>query len=120
MDTPLLGEITRVMLFVKDVPRVAAFYRDVLGLQVLGEITAEWVELSAGNCAVALHRTNQALSECGESSAKIVFGVRDIPAAKALLESRGVKMGKIHSFSGIDICDGHDPERICGRFPAAK
>ncbi len=107
--TPI-GQITRVMLFVQDVPKVAEFYRDKLGLQPLGEITPNWVEMQAGNCTVALHGAAKPLKERGDASAKIVFGVKDVPAGKALLESRGVRMGKIHTFSGIDICDGEDPE----------
>lgn len=98
------------MLFIKDVPKVAAFYRDTLGLTVLGEISTEWVELSADACTLALHGAPKPLSERGGPSAKIVFGVRDVAAAKALIESRGTKMGDIHFFSGIDICDGFDPE----------
>lgn len=105
-----IGPISRVMLFVHDVPKVAAFYRDILGLKPLGEITPEWVEMQAGNCNVALHKASKPLHERGEASAKIVFGVKDIPAAKAALEKLGVKMGKIHSFDGINICDGKDPE----------
>jgi hypothetical protein len=66
--------------------------------------------MRAGECTIALHHAPQPLSARGKPSAKIVFGVLDVPAAKMLLESRGVKMGKIHSFTGIDICDGKDPE----------
>jgi len=110
MPTPPVGAITRVMLFVKDVPKVAAFYRDMLGLKPLGEITPEWVELQTGSCTVALHRAAKSLKERGHPSAKIVFGVRDVPTGKAILESRGVVMGKIMSFDGIDLCDGKDPE----------
>ena len=106
----LIGRMTRVMLFVKDVPGVAAFYRDVLGLEVVGEMTKGWVELRAGECTVALHSAAHPLSARGKASAKIVFGVADVSAAKKLIEGRGVKMGKIQSFSGIDICDGKDPE----------
>lgn len=110
MSIPPIGAVSRVMLFVCDVPKVAAFYREVLGLPPLGEITPEWVELQAGSCTVALHHAAKPLSERGHASAKIVFGVKDVPAGRALLESRGVKMGKISSFDGIDICDGTDPE----------
>ncbi len=98
------------MLFVRDVAGAAAFYRDKLGLQPLGEITPEWVEMKTGSCTVALHRVAKPLRQRGKPSAKIVFGVKDVPAAKSLLESRGVVMGKINSFSGIQICDGEDPE----------
>jgi catechol 2,3-dioxygenase-like lactoylglutathione lyase family enzyme len=110
MATIPIGTVSRIMLFVKDVARVAEFYRDKLGLQPLGEITPEWVEMQAGSCTIALHKVSKALHERGRASAKIVFGVKDVPASKALLEGRGVQMGKISSFSGIDICDGQDPE----------
>lgn len=110
MNTPPIGDISRIMLFVQDVPKVAAFYRDILGLQPIADISPEWVELRAGSCTVALHHAAKPLKERGPASAKIVFGVKDVPAGKALLEARGVKMGKISSFSGIDICDGKDPE----------
>ena len=110
MDTPPIGAVSRIMLFVHDVPKVAMFYRDVLGLQPVGTITDQWGELQAGSCTVALHHAAQPLSERGHPSAKIVFGVKDVPAGRTLLESRGVKMGKISSFEGIDICDGKDPE----------
>jgi catechol 2,3-dioxygenase-like lactoylglutathione lyase family enzyme len=110
MEIAPIGAVTRVMLFVHDVHAAAAFYRDKLGLQPLGEITPEWVEMKAGSCTIALHKVAKPLHERGDASAKIVFGVKDVPAGKALLESRGVKMGKISSFSGIEICDGKDPE----------
>jgi hypothetical protein len=98
------------MLFVQDVAGVAGFYRDKLGLHPLGEITPEWVEMKTGSCTIALHRVAKPLRERGKPSAKIVFGVKDVQAAKSLLESRGVNMGKINSFSDIQICDGEDPE----------
>ncbi len=110
MKGPPIGQLSRVMLFISDVPKIAAFYRDVLGLTPIGEITSEWVELEAGSCTIALHHAPKPLSERGQPSAKIVFGVKDVLAGKALLESRGVKMGEIYSFDGIDICDGLDPE----------
>jgi catechol 2,3-dioxygenase-like lactoylglutathione lyase family enzyme len=110
MNTSPIGKITRIMLFVKDVPKVAAFYRDILGLSPIGDITPEWVELDAGSCTIALHHAAKPLSERGDPSAKIVFGVFDVPAGKARLEAQGVRMSKVSSFSGIDICDGWDPE----------
>jgi catechol 2,3-dioxygenase-like lactoylglutathione lyase family enzyme len=107
---PPIGSISRVMLFVRDVAEVAAFYRDTLGLQPLGKITPEWVEMKAGGCTIALHRVAKPLRQRGSASAKIVFGVKDVDSTRSLLESRGVTMGKVHSFSGIKICNGEDPE----------
>jgi catechol 2,3-dioxygenase-like lactoylglutathione lyase family enzyme len=99
------------MLFVKDVPGLAAFYRDVLGCEPIGEITPGWAELRAGGCNIALHRQGACRpGQGGPGNTKLVFGTADVPATRAELETRGVKMGAIHSFDNIQICDGSDPE----------
>ena len=100
------ARLSRVMLFVKYVPTVAAFYRDQLDCRVLGEITPGWAELSAGGCNIALHQANRP----GGGSTKLVFGSPDVPGTREELEARGVRMGPVHSFDGIQICDGKDPE----------
>ena len=103
--------LSRVMLFVQDVPALAAFYRDTFGCEPIGEITAGWAELRAGGCNIALHQAGSRKPHPGGgSNCKLVFGSRDVASARAELESRGVAMGPIHSFDGIQICDGSDPE----------
>jgi predicted enzyme related to lactoylglutathione lyase len=108
MATPLIGSVTRIILFVKDVSKVAAFYIDILGLQPLNSINDDWVELGAGGCNIALHKTSKKATE--KHVSKIVFGVTDVQKSKLLLEDRGVTMGKIFSFEGIEFCNGKDPE----------
>ena len=109
-EIKLIGSIARVILFVKNPQNVAKFYQEGLGLIPMGESSAEWVELSAGSCSIALHKSISSASERGEKATKIVFGVADVSGAKALLESRGVKMGAVYSFEAISFCDGTDPE----------
>ncbi|MEZ4824227.1 MAG: hypothetical protein R2942_18275 [Ignavibacteria bacterium] len=36
--------------------------------------------------------------------------MKDVAKAKALIESRGCKMGKIVTFGKLNFCDGSDPE----------
>ena len=105
----MIGSLFRVMLFVKDVPGVAAFYRDVMGLSVIGEIDPEWTELDAGGCRIALHKA-YGHGEGGEGSpVKIVFQCNDVPGTKAALEAKGVKMTDITAAHGVQYCDGGDP-----------
>jgi len=108
MTIPLIGPVTRIILFVKDVSKVAAFYTDILGLQPLNAINAEWVELGAGGCNIALHKTSKKATE--KHLTKIVFGVTDVQKSKLVLQDRGVIMGKIFSVEGIEFCNGKDPE----------
>lgn len=109
MTTPLIGAVTRIIIFVKDVPVVAAFYTNVLGLQPIDAINDDWVELSAGGCNIALHKANKT-GAVNTRSAKVVFGVKDVQLGKKMLEEKGAVMSKIYSFKEIEFCDGKDPE----------
>ncbi|MAE66525.1 MAG: hypothetical protein CMJ18_19830 [Phycisphaeraceae bacterium] len=109
------ADLKRVMLLVKDVPALAAFYRDCLGCSIMGDIDSEWTEVDAGGCAIALHRWDTTQSERGHPGVKIVFGVADVAAVREELVGRGVRMGEVHRsrsprYEGLEICDGYDPE----------
>ena len=106
----MIGKIARIIIFVSNVPEVAGFYRDVLGLKITGEIDPGWTELSSGSCNIALHSSAVARKFKGDTKVKIVFGVKDVSKAKALIEKRGGVMGKIIVFGKIKFCDGRDPE----------
>ncbi|MFX9181223.1 VOC family protein, partial [Acinetobacter baumannii] len=47
-------ELRRVILFTPRLEAMTAFYRDVIGLEVVRQEEG-WVELAAGACAIALH-----------------------------------------------------------------
>jgi catechol-2,3-dioxygenase len=111
--------LTRIILYVQDVRRLATFYRDVLGLAVVEEIESEWVVLQAGDCELALHRVGKpyrvadASSWKAESNAKMVMTVdRDLAELRTELISRGVAIGRIKSYPPLTgpLCDGEDPE----------
>jgi predicted enzyme related to lactoylglutathione lyase len=111
--------LTRIILYVQDVSRLAAFYREAFGLAVVEEIEAEWVVLRAGACELALHRVGEpyrvadASSWKVESNAKLVLSVdRDIAALRAELIAKGVPMREIKAYPGLTgpLCDGEDPE----------
>ena len=53
------------------------------------------------------------------SAHKIVFYVEDVSAKREELIARGAKMGEVHTFGTLVLCDGQDVEghvfQICNR-----
>src|SRR4051812_11583598 len=90
--------MTRVILFVEDIPKLVAFYRDILGLKIKGPSDDHtWVEFDAGGACVALHNGGKPRTRA-ERAPKIVFGSDDVAGARAELIARGGKMGKLMQF----------------------
>ena len=118
-------ELGRAIVFVKSMPAMVEFYRDVLGLTEV--VTAEtgdgWRVLSAGQMQLALHAIPEQYAggiEIGDppqarsdSITKLVFRAPDVVAARAALHEKGVI--EVHqSFIDPDAplvrCDFLDPE----------
>ena len=60
----MIGLITRIIYFVKDMEKATAFYRDKLGLTVVEDpqlSPSEWVEFDADPCRLALHKAFETL-----------------------------------------------------------
>lgn len=99
--------LRRVIIFTADVAKLAAFYRDALGLAIVGREEG-WIELAAGACTIALHGGRPKI---GNRPPKIVFYAADVAAARAALSKRGVTgMGPVKSTATFDMCDGRDPD----------
>lgn len=90
----MFTKVDDVFFNVDDMEKAKAFYRDSLGLPIKYE-AADWVELDAGNVTIALRRYGsgpEGRPELGVGEgATLVFQVEDMDAAKAELESKGVK-----------------------------
>ena len=86
-------------------PKVTAFYRDILGLTPIESrkfSPNEWIEFDAGGCNIALHKASK---PGGKTRNKFnPMKVRD-----ELIE-KGVKMFKPMIGEGLVLCDGEDPE----------
>lgn len=106
---PRIGTLNRVIVFVKDMAAMRAFYEQKLGLQAVGYSDAGWVSYDAGGSFIAFHSQTGA-KHSGGSALQIVFHSDDVPAARAELIARGVAMGKLWSGDGLSFCDGQDPE----------
>lgn len=109
--------LVNVTLYVQDINREVAFYRDVLGLKVLHPKGTEefgqegWVELDAGGCILALHGGGK--GRVGEDAPKVTFAVTDVEAARQVLVDKGVVMGEVREIApAVRICSGEDPEGV--------
>ena len=107
----------QLILFTGDVARLAAFYRDVLGLAEL-ESSAGWCVLDAGGVKLALHGipveiagvVSDPPAKREESYFKPTFVVDDLDAVLAKLAAHGVAMSTPKTFGPRTFSDGIDPD----------
>jgi predicted enzyme related to lactoylglutathione lyase len=101
--------ITRVILYVKDIPKVAAFYERFFGMRPLPGATNGWKELasSSNGCTIALHQAS--VTQKSGAAMKLVFGVADVPSFKHAKEQEGLKFGVVHKFGDIEFANAKDP-----------
>src|SRR5204863_2601845 len=104
--SPLRAHLGQLILFTRDVPRLTAFYRDVLGF---GEYEASptFAVLNAGGVKLALHYIPSPALDSppaapvrrDDSAWKPTFLVEDFDAVVAHLTSHGVAMSAPTSYA---------------------
>jgi predicted enzyme related to lactoylglutathione lyase len=101
--------LSRIVLYVRDIPAVAAFYQQHFGLQPLPGHEPGWLELAppGGGCHIALHQA--AVSQKRGSEIKLVFGVADVRAFKAARAAAGLQFGPVHEAPGHAFANAKDP-----------
>ena len=113
-----LAPLGRVIIFVGDVEKCAAFYQKVFGFKPLESESPsdEWLELETGGCRLAFHKARGkkgAISHPTGSPTdphKIVFFSKNVSNTRQTLVKRGARMGKVLTFGKLQMCDGQDPE----------
>ena len=105
-------QMQRIILFVNDMAKMTAFYRDVLGLTPLAapnHLPTDWLEFDAGAARIALHK---AFDPSGKPATynKITFYAADVPKAREQLVAKGANMYEINDWGELIACDGLDPE----------
>src|SRR5262245_39755074 len=91
------------MLFVKDLDRMTAFYRDVLGLQPIEETRPEnWVEFKGDGVRFSLHAIPPAVASGiridspprprEQSGAKLTFAVQSVDRTLQKIEEMGLPL----------------------------
>ena len=85
---PLVTKVNVVYLYVSDMARSTAFYRDLLGIPLEGD--ADWQEASLGGTRFALHQAHEGIGELSAGTIHLNLEVDDIDAAAARLVGAGV------------------------------
>jgi lactoylglutathione lyase len=81
--------ISVVFLYVSDMQRSLAFYRDLLGIPLEGD--ERWAETTfPGGTRFALHATREGVGELSSGTVHVSLGVEDADAAAAFLREHGV------------------------------
>jgi catechol 2,3-dioxygenase-like lactoylglutathione lyase family enzyme len=91
------------MLFVKDLDRMVAFYRDVVGFQPVAETRLEnWVEFAAEGTRFSLHAIPTEIATeppddlppqpREQASAKLTFAVQNVESTLARIEAMGLPL----------------------------
>jgi len=101
--------IVRVILYVKNISKVAEFYQRHFGMSPVPSEEKGWLEMTStsGGCTIALHQASTA--QKSGAAIKLVFGVADVAKFKSERESDGLKFGPIHRFSNFEFANAKDP-----------
>lgn len=108
-------KLGQLILFTHDVDRLAAFYRDVLGLALV-ESEPGWCVLDAGGVHLALHgipahiagTVSDPPKKREDSSWKPTFLVDDLDATLARLAAAGIAMSTPKTYGPRTYADGID------------
>jgi glyoxylase I family protein len=104
----VVARINVVYLYVRDLDRSAAFYRDVLGIPL--ERERDWAEATfRDGVRFALHLAAGAL-ELGSGTVRVDFEVADIDEAVEALRAAGVEVGEIEREVWGSACEFVDPD----------
>ena len=91
----LVSGLSVVYLYVRDIERATAFYRDVLGIPLEGD--DDWVEATfPEGVRFALHKWHEGAPEISSGTIHVDFSVADIDQAAEQLRAAGVEIGKIY------------------------
>jgi catechol-2,3-dioxygenase len=112
-------QLGRVMLFVKDLPKMSSFYRDAIGLELV-EAREGWIALDAGGSTFVLHEIPSAIAKDiaietpprrrSETPYKLTFVVDDVARIAGLVPAFGGVAGEVKRSGEAVSCEVLDPE----------
>jgi catechol 2,3-dioxygenase-like lactoylglutathione lyase family enzyme len=85
---PLVTKVNVVYLYVSDMERSVAFYRDLLGIALEGD--EDWQEATLGGLRFALHHTHEGIGELSAGTVHLNFEVEDVDDAADRLRAAGI------------------------------
>jgi catechol 2,3-dioxygenase-like lactoylglutathione lyase family enzyme len=88
--SPLVSSVNVVYLYVSDMERSAAFYRDLLGVPLEGD--HDWQEAKLGGTRFALHHAREEIGDLSTGTIHLNLEVADIDEAADRLRAAGVEV----------------------------
>jgi predicted enzyme related to lactoylglutathione lyase len=109
MASPVLN---RVILYVRDMPKIAAFYSTHFGFAATVSGPGDKITLqpAEGGCTLVLLQASKG-HKIGQSCVKLVFDVPDVAAFRKERARAGLKFGPIHQGPGFCFANVRDPAR---------
>jgi len=102
------ANLSEVFLWVRDFPKMRAFYHETLGLALAYE-NPRFAELRTKGAGIALHAGRKSRPK-EESHWFLHFRVRDLDGVVRSLRRRGVKVGRIRNEPFGRVTAFRDPE----------
>lgn len=101
------ARLTQIMIYVSDMQRSIAFYRDLLGLKLLSE-SEQWSELDAGGFHLALHWSSVEGKFSGEvgvpiGRAELSFEVDNLEKACEEITQKGGAIDGPKRMEGLNV-----------------
>ena len=113
--TRVSAKAARLIIFTRNIEKMATFYSEALGLKCL-EDTSTWKRYDAGGIEIGLHSGSP---ELGRKAPKLSFYARDVARKREQLNAQGAKFGKVRIFDKLHMSVGKDPDgnplQICNR-----
>jgi catechol 2,3-dioxygenase-like lactoylglutathione lyase family enzyme len=85
---PLVRRLNVVYLYVSEMERSVALYRDLLGIPLEGD--DDWQEAALGGTRFALHRAHEGVGPLSAGTIRVNLEVADLEAAERRLREAGV------------------------------
>src|SRR5205085_10337698 len=105
--------ITRLVLYVKDIPRVAAFYQKQFEFYKLPLEEQGWTELVSPANGLTLSFLQLGKGQkAGQSCVKFVFDVEDVAASKVHYGENGLAFGAIHQAEGYQFANARPSREL--------
>jgi len=86
----LVTGLDNVHIYVRDMERSAAFYREVLGIPLEGD--DHWMEADLGGVRFALHEVSPSVPELTSGGVAVNFRVADADGAAARIRAAGFEV----------------------------
>ncbi|MEO5713704.1 MAG: VOC family protein [Luteolibacter sp.] len=104
--------ITRIALYVRDLPGIAEFYHTHFGFVPAPSDQTDKLTLKspAGGCDLILLQASKG-HKTGQSCVKIVFDVADVAAFREERIEAGLEFGPIHRGPGYEFTNARDPAK---------